>query len=152
LNYLVGMPLAKQYRLILVSGLILLVFLFIMGQRRDYFNAASKKSVQCPIGSFCPPGAPNNYPCPAGFFGSSTGLREVQCTGVCNAGRVCDPGATSADGQKACPAGYYCLAGTGSLGPVQPIICPEGHYCPEGAKLPTVCPDGVYCPKGTSAI
>lgn len=146
------MRLGKQYKIIIVSTLLLLAFVFILGQRRDFFADGSKKSVQCPVGSFCPPGAPSNYQCPAGFFGSSTGLREVTCSGVCSPGRVCDPGATSADGQKPCAAGYYCLAGTGSTGPVAPIICPEGHYCPEGSKMPTVCPDGVYCPKGTSAI
>jgi hypothetical protein len=146
------MQFAKLTGLIVISVIVLLGSCYIMGRRVDGFNVATKKSVPCPMGSFCPPGAPTNYPCPAGFYGSSTNLREVLCSGICTAGRVCDPGATSADGQKPCPPGYYCLAGTGSNGPVPPIVCPEGYYCPEGAKLPTVCPDGVYCPKGTSAI
>ena len=146
------MRLSKTSGCISVSLIILGICVFLLHFRRDYFGDASKKSVQCPQGSFCPPGAPTNYPCPAGFFGSSSGLRDVTCSGVCSAGRVCDPGATGSEGQKPCPAGYYCLSGTGSNGPVPPIQCPEGHYCPEGSKVPTVCPDGVYCPKGTSAI
>jgi len=112
----------------------------------------TKKSVTCPVGSFCPPNSDTHFLCPGGTYGGTQGLKTPQCSGLCDAGRICDVGSTTAQGQKACPGGYYCIAGTSSSGPVTPIVCPEGHYCPEGSKTPTLCPDGVYCPKGTATL
>ena len=36
---------------------------------------------------------------------------------------------------------YYCLLGSENA---TSIICPEGHYCPEGSGQPTPCPEGTY--------
>ena len=40
----------------------------------------------------------------------------------------------------ACPAGYYCPAGS-----ITPDPCPEGYYCPNGTKFGTQWP----CPAGS---
>merc|ERR1740130_831077 len=90
---------------------------------------------------------------------------------------VCAPGILGGNGSSAseqtsatcaglCPAGFTC--GGGEEG-VEPVACPEAHYCPEGSSvaLPcpagsygaasglqaeqecTVCPDGYTCPEGS---
>ena len=34
------------------------------------------------------------------------------------------------------------------MGPLEPIICKEGNYCPPGGKESIVCPAGHFCSKG----
>ena len=166
LEILVGLNYSLQNRMehrlttiLLYSLGLLTVALAILTLYRENFEdtlmvaqGSNSKSVQCPQGSFCPPASNKYFLCPAGFFGASPGLTNAVCSGLCNAGRICDAGSTSPNGQRSCPAGYYCIAGTSSSGAITPIQCPEGSYCPEGSKLPQQCPDGVYCPKGTSQI
>ena len=40
-----------------------------------------------------------------------------------------------------CTAGWYCN-GTSSIS-IQ-LICPTGHYCPEGTTIPVPCPAGTF--------
>jgi len=40
-----------------------------------------------------------------------------------------------------CTAGWYCN-GTSSTS-IQ-LICPTGHYCPEGTTIPVPCPAGTF--------
>ncbi len=53
------------------------------------YNSATGRSVvcqTCPIGSFCLQASVTPTPCPAGRFGSTTGLATSTCTGTCTAG------------------------------------------------------------------
>jgi len=147
--------------ILLYSLGLLTISLIVLNFYRESFQASSpqnpnpqpdKKSIPCPVGSFCPPVTDRYYLCPGGYYGATQGLKNPVCSGVCEAGRICDVGSTTAQGQKPCPPGFYCVPGTASSGAVTPILCPEGHFCPEGSKVPQLCPDGVYCPKGTAQL
>jgi len=65
---------------------------------------------------------------------------------------VCAPGILGGNGSSAseqtsatcaglCPAGFTC--GGGQEG-VEPVACPEAHYCPEGSSVALPCPAGSY--------
>ena len=114
-----------------------------------YFKDSFVNPTDCPVGSWCPSGsvAGNNFLCPAGTYGSSTGLSTPGCSGFCRVGCVCHEGSTN-DCPQQCPAGFYCVQGTGGI--ITPIMCPEGHYCPTGTSVPNVCQPGKYCPAGSS--
>jgi hypothetical protein len=49
-----------------------------------------------------------------------------------------------------CPAGYFCISGTGSLTANE--RCPEGYFCPSGTKSPNEnrCTVGHFCPAGAA--
>ena len=34
------------------------------------------------------------------------------------------------------------------MGPLEPIVCPEGKYCPPGDTTSIICPSGHFCSKG----
>jgi len=106
----------------------------------------------CMAGYYCPNGTvtPNQYPCPAGTYGSSTDLWLVsQCT-VCPKGHYC-PLASPAPID--CPAGSYADDygfSVGVPGSAKPscIICPAGHYCPKGSVTPINCGVGQFSDAG----
>ena len=54
-----------------------------------------------------------------------------------------------------CPGGYMCETPTGQVvqtGPITPIICPTGSFCPKGSEG-TGCPGGdpLLCPQACTA-
>lgn len=114
---------------------------------RDFFSTG----VVCTTGHWCPIASTVNdvFLCPGGTYGSSSQLTDPACSGQCNAGCICPAGSTKAC-PKPCPAGFYCVKGTG--GDTKPITCPKGYYCPEGSATPMACPAGVFCDTGTSNI
>lgn len=58
-------------------------------------------------------------------------------------GRYCKAGETNPAGTGPCNAGYLC--DYGAVAPTDATkICPNGHYCPEGATYPRPCPAGTY--------
>ena len=58
-------------------------------------------------------GADKQIACPAGTYGSTTGLISAACSGKCSAGRYGNATAqTAATCNGACSAGYYCPAGS----------------------------------------
>ena len=60
-------------------------------------------------------GATEQIACPAGTYGSTTGLTSAACSGKCSAGRYGNATAqTAATCNGACSAGYYCPAGSTS--------------------------------------
>ena len=59
--------------------------------------------------------------CPAGTFGSTTGLTNSSCSGQCQAGYAC-PAASTTSTVTLCGAGTYSLAGAGACSP-----CPPGE-------------------------
>lgn len=117
-------------------------------------------AVTCIEGSFCPPrsSSENTPKCPAGTYGTATGLLEIgQCT-TCPSGKFCVSGDTSST-YTTCPAGYFCPIGsiaatpcprgtyrdsTGGSSLTDCADCPTGAYCPEASIEPTLCPPGTY--------
>ncbi|CAB1097353.1 unnamed protein product [Ectocarpus sp. CCAP 1310/34] len=74
----------------------------------------SRSKVLCEAGYYCQDAA--RKLCPAGTYGSSAGLRDEGCTGVC-------------------PPGAACAEGT-----VDPTPCEEGYYATGGAVACNACP------------
>ena len=139
--------------LLMIIGISLIIYVIIYPE--GFSNAGNAGdaiiAVVCPMGFWCPVSSSGSqqFRCPGGTYGASTGLSNPACSGFCQAGCVCDEASTSAC-QEPCPAGYYCVEGTG--GSIPPIICPVGYYCPASSSAPIICPEGKFCSVGTSAI
>ena len=92
---------------------------------------------------YCPKRSSLPIPCPDGFYGNNDLVKMVSqedCV-FCPEGKYCQGGIIVSD----CQAGYFCDFGAASK--TDPSkICPKGHYCPAGTKLPIRCPDGFYYP------
>eukprot|EP01031_Cornospumella_fuschlensis_P026613 gene26613-32162_t len=128
--------------------------------------ATSSCSAPCRAGTYCPQGsvlpticAPGSFCedghvatlCPAGRYGSSFGLKDRECSGVCQPGYFCPPGSVSPR-QVPCPAGRYGdgfrLQNSNCSG-----LCSPGYYCPLGSSSSKQVPCGsslYYCPLGSS--
>jgi hypothetical protein len=109
----------------------------------------------CPQGSYCVVGVDTPEPCKPGTFGNSTGVRRPEDCTPCPPGSYCETmGLTAPTGL--CAEGYFCLAGSASRAPVDPLnptvasvtpiggICPPGGYCPQGSAKPEACPAGTF--------
>ena len=86
-------------------------------------NAQAAPVGVCDPGYYCPEGSTSSkqVPCPSGTFRSITqGSRPEDCS--------------------ICTSGYYCK----DAGTANPVICPQGFYCPLGTKYPEPCPEGTY--------
>lgn len=90
----------------------------------------------CAPGSYCVAGAAP-APCPAGTFGSSSGLSTAACSGPCSGGASC-PAGSVANVALSCPAGYACAAGAA------PVQCLPGTYSLGGAASCTNCAAGSF--------
>jgi hypothetical protein len=137
---------------IIVTFIVILFYLNNEGFSESTYGAAPDTPGQpCQAGFWCPEasGGSKGYPCPGGTYGNTTMLVKPSCSGYCNAGCVCKEASTE-QCPAACPAGYYCVEGTGGATP--PIICPQGYYCPESTSVPKSCPAGVFCAAGTSSV
>nr|CAJ20522.1 hypothetical protein TgIb.0480 [Toxoplasma gondii RH] len=108
-----------------------------------YFCAKGANSAQhaaCPGGHYCPRGAVEAIPCPAGTVQPDSG--QESCL-PCSTGNYCEFGATEG---KPCPAGYYCpsASGTGTSFP-----CPIGTFSAQegvtSADTCTKCLAGHFC-------
>ncbi|PIK41162.1 hypothetical protein BSL78_21986 [Apostichopus japonicus] len=106
------------------------------------------EDVICPQGYFCPMGTKraDEFPCPRGTFGNSSGLeQEGDCT-PCAGGYYCEA-VGQTEPTDLCDAGFYCRqyanVTTPRLG-YDADICPQGYYCPEGTAEPFGCPPGTF--------
>jgi len=102
---------------------------------------------QCSPGFYCNQGV--RRACPAGVFGSHSGLQIRTCSGPCAPGFYCPEQSDSAT-QYPCEAGRWSAAGAGT--PLCSGLCLAGYYCPEGSDSPTKheCgSDALYCPTGS---
>ena len=89
-------------------------------------------------------------PCPQGTYGPVSGKRALTDCVACEAGHYCEaPGAETRTGP--CAAGFACSRGAIEGAPFRQTwdgiavpngLCPEGHYCPQGATEPIQCPEG----------
>ncbi|XP_044928344.1 SCO-spondin isoform X2 [Mustela putorius furo] len=106
----------------------------------------------CPQGYFCPLGTAvaTLHRCPVGTYGSRRGLRSITECQLCPAGKFCAlAGLMAPTGD--CAAGHWCKGGATSKDPTdgtQGLLCPAGHYCLEGAPVPTQCPPGTWSEEG----
>jgi hypothetical protein len=121
----------------------------------------------CEPGHFCVDGV--KYQCPAGTYGSTSGLSTPACSGECAPGYYCPsypgPPSTSRTQTECGNSTVYCPAGTGneprrvSSGHFSVLtsgladdgrnatqndaaICPKGFYCRQGIRIR--CPEGTY--------
>lgn len=78
-------------------------------------------TTECPSGNYCPAGSYEAVPCPTGSFRSNILGKDQDSCGPCPAGTYCD-----------------------TVGTSTPIVCPAGHFCPEGANQAQACPRGTY--------
>jgi hypothetical protein len=138
------------------------------------------------VGYFCPAGStsaiayqcvPGQYSlgdaaactlCPAGKFGSASGLSVATCSGDCFAGYACAIGSTSGT-QALCAPGTFSAAGAGSCSPCSPgfygnlggqtagtcvAACPAGTFGTGGSSTPACsgnCTAGYACPAGSTS-
>jgi hypothetical protein len=95
--------------------------------KRGYYQDANNQLFckQCPPGYYCPYGAPDKLPCPAGSW--SIGAQEY-CT-LCLAGFECP--STTMPQSNACLIGTYSLVGQASC-----TICPKNYECIQNIVLP----------------
>ena len=84
-------------------------------------------------------------PCPAGFLCSDYGIADYTLY-PCRKGEYCMEEA-KIDAPVICPAGYY-QPYEAKTSADDCIICPEGHFCREGADYPTPCSSGYKCGVG----
>ena len=118
------------------------------------------------MGHYCPVATTSPIPCPAGTFGNTTGLGTPLCSGLCQAGYICNTGSVSSMQTQCGDANYYCPTGTGP----HPYPVSVGYYTfseitprQQGvAQLDqnhllnqtltrshqAICPLGSYCTKG----
>jgi hypothetical protein len=75
----------------------------------------------CTQGSYCTNGV--STLCPAGNFGSSTGLSSSSCSGSCIAGYFCGAGSTSSNVNPCGAINVYCPTGSGA-----PITVSTNYY------------------------
>ena len=120
---------------------------------------------RCPAGYACPSTSQAPQLCSRGTYS----LFESTSCSDCNPGYHCSPGSTSPTPEDdlcpiggwcdppstfhACPAGTFGNVTGGSSQAESCVVCPAGHYCPQGST-PTsyfVCKPGYYCPNGTTA-
>ncbi|XP_046718698.1 zonadhesin isoform X3 [Silurus meridionalis] len=99
----------------------------------------------CPPGFYCETGSAVPTPCPVGTYLSESGGKGAEDCVPCPEGmyqdqkgqRVCKP----------CLPGFHCPSSTHKSNvSSNPLICPEGYYCPNGSQLgrPVPCPRGTY--------
>lgn len=115
----------------------------------------------CPAGHYCPAGTVTPTACSPGTVSPNTGAGSSASCVACPGGSECAVAGLAAP-SAACPAGYYCPAGTVSA----TLLCPSGHYCDGGDAAPVqcaartymnetggvgcrTCPAGYACPAGT---
>mmetsp|Transcript_16743 Transcript_16743/g.24809 ORF Transcript_16743/g.24809 Transcript_16743/m.24809 type:complete len:534 (-) Transcript_16743:223-1824(-) len=111
-------------------------------------NGPSTRTNQanCPPGSYCTDGV--RYLCPAGTYGSSSGLSTRECDGPAEPGHYTIEGSTSSK-YAPCPAGRYGIAGM-----KDPLCMGQtvGHWTPPGSSDPDANECGgdmCYCPEGS---
>lgn len=112
-----------------------------------------------PPGYYTTPGSTKPIICAAGRYGSSYGLSNAECSGLCERGYFCPEGSTS---KQQFPCGnetVFCPAGSGvkyivdngfHTGPTEisekfrhfQVECLPGSYCTRGVSSP--CPAGRY--------
>ena len=90
------------------------------------------------LSSYCLIYSPIPTPCPAGTYGSVTGLQTAACSGLCDVGSYCLANSTTA---TPCPPGTYGFT-KGLQTAACSGSCGAGSFCPMGSTAATTCPIG----------
>lgn len=133
-----------------------------------YCPAGSTRPASCPAGTYRASSGGETIgdcaPCSAGKYCELPGGSAA--TGPCKAGFLCGSGSATATpwafvwGAKvpatvdpATGTSIPATAGTTVSGTTTVVngLCPAGHYCPQGAAVPTPCPLGSYNPTAGAA-
>ncbi|KAL8432734.1 hypothetical protein Efla_004403 [Eimeria flavescens] len=104
----------------------------------------------CPPKTYCPKGASEPTPCPAGTFSEVSGLMSAKSCTRCLPGFAC----VSEGVQIPCAAGHFCLEGSNTATPTDGKMgnrCPAGSFCPEGSFAPKLCPVGTFSFEGQAS-
>ena len=92
----------------------------------------------CSGGSFCPPGAASELPCPAGSFSDTPSLAQSDDCTACPAGSLCSTGSTA---PTPCSPGTF----TNVIGQSECRLCTPGTYqANSGATHCNICGAGNY--------
>ena len=107
--------------------------------------------VACEVGWYCEPGLGVRQPCPAGKYGSETGLSTAECSGDCREGFYCPTNSSDHEQFKCGETDVYCPTGVGA-----PIPVETGYYSTGGAPITrpaqSQCPPGSYCEEGVDRL
>lgn len=127
-----------------------------------YYDDSTASIEVCPKGHYCVNAI--KHSCRGGYYGSTTGLSNENCSGLCSPGWYCRAMATSSK-QYACGSDprFYCSSGSehrlsvaqgyyavdyyagddhNDGGYSNQVICDRGSYCIRGVKH--LCPAGRY--------
>ena len=108
---------------------------------------------ECPLGFYCASGSGNynvgSKRCPAGRYGSRTGLSSSSECDPCPPGYYCPTTGmipSDLDSTKYCNAGYICYGGASIPNPQDSTgrLCSPGFYCFAGDVVDRPCPPGTY--------
>ena len=94
----------------------------------------STQPQQCSRGTFCPANASRPIECAAGRFGSTPGLTNASCSGVCTLGHFCEAASSI---PQPCPSGRYHDPALYVLVSEDDCArCPRGVWCNSGVANP----------------
>jgi len=116
-------------------------------------NTPSSRVAQIPCepGWYCEAGLGVRQPCPAGKYGSLSGLSTSECSGDCQEGFYCPTNSSDSQQFKCGDTDFYCPTGVGA-----PISVSTGYYSTGGAPITrpaqTICPPGSYCVDGVDRL
>ena len=96
----------------------------------------------CPLGYFCPSSSHLGVPCPPGSYRDLLFGKSLDDCTKCAAGSFC-AGYGNEKPTGPCKKGYFCPENQEKADPFK-TICPAGHFCPLGSKLPLRCGNGTY--------
>ena len=111
----------------------------------------------CPSGFYCKNGTGLDWiACPPGSYSDNEGLSAMDQCKPCEPGMYCNGyNLTLPSGE--CDPGYFCVSGSivknpsndsachdNYLFPIRGDICPVGHFCKKGSKIPQICHAGSY--------
>jgi hypothetical protein len=116
-----------------------------------YCNAKKMTTnlVECTKGNYCPAGAKVVTNCPIGTYMNELNAKSEADCKPCLPGFACPSPGIETPSVK-CTAGYFCKKGSSSATPALDNTngnfgpCPAGNYCLEGTGRPLPCPSGTF--------
>lgn len=102
----------------------------------------------CTTGHYCPEGSPVPIACPPGTYGGELGLKNADCSGLCDFGHFC-PSGSNISAQIECPPGSF--GNVRGLGSFHCNASCDAVAYPEVACVATKCSPGYFCPSGSNS-
>ena len=104
----------------------------------------------CPKGSYCIGGVKEL--CPAGKYGSETGLTTATCSGECSAGYYCPAGSINNRANECGSVDKYCPAGSASPTSVPSDLCSGPLSSAESTRFSVFPPDSLHVCVGARCL